>query len=322
MMHTVVGGNGTWVGQTGVTGISFSSVAASAQPNSGRHTNWTFSSRYVTGGVPQLQGIGETTTHENGHALQLRHQSLWNGNNLLNEYDPGDAHRAPTMGNADLTARGLWRVGTTNVSSTSIQNDVGVLLTNAAIGGTGVAGFVDSGIGHTLATATPLPLTGNTIDFATAKGLITPNSTTPNPLGEANYTTDFFQFTFDAGGGHVNVTLHSGRSTITPGAADPGATLDATLRLLNASGTPLATSNTGTFSENIALNNLGAGTYYLQISSAGANSQYFDMGSYFLTGTLTPVPEPTTGLLFGAVAWGVWRRIRANRRSGTARRFS
>jgi hypothetical protein len=311
MMHMVIGGDGGWYGGSGIVGVSGGSVAETAQTG-GLHTNWTFSSNYVSGGNPFLHGIAETIAHENGHALKLDHQSLWSGSNLVEEYDPGTASRAPIMGNSDGGARGLWRRGTSINGPTSIQNDVALLLTNAGIAGNGVAGFMDSGIGHTRQTATALPLTGNTIDSSTAKGIITPNSATdPNPLGEANYTTDFFTFTIGAGGANINITLRSGLSTITAGTADPGAILDATLRLLDSQGNVLSTANSGTLAETISQNNLAAGLYYLQISSAGADSQYFDLGSYFLTGTIIPVPEPRTvlliGFLFSAAFVGIQR---------------
>lgn len=169
---------------------------------------------------------------------------------------------------------------------------------------------MDSGIGHTRQTATALPRIGNNIDSSTARGIITPNSATdPNPLGEANYTTDFFSFSLATGGGNINVTLRSGLSTITPGVADPGAMLDATLRLLDANGNVIQTANGGTFSENIT-RTLTEGTYYLQISSAGGDAEYFDVGSYFLTGTIIPVPEPATILGLGVVACGLAAGLR------------
>jgi hypothetical protein len=317
MMHTVIGGNGSWFGGGG---ISFTDVAdATYVNNPGSHTNFVFSANFTVNGVPGtlLKGIGEATAHENGHALKLVHQSLWIGGVLQNNgYDPGNATRAPIMGDSYSSTRGLWRIGTSEVSPTTIQNDIGLLMTNNGIGG-----YVDSGKGHTRETATPMPLTSTTIDFNLAKGVITPVSTTnPNPLGEANYTTDFYSITVGPDGANVTVTLHSGRSTLTPGTADPGATLDATLRLLNAGGTVLQTSNSGTFTETITVNNLTEGTYFFQIASAGGfdagnNALYYDVGSYFLTGTIVPVPEPGLVLLAGAVGLGLRAAVRRKRKA-------
>ncbi|HMP18107.1 MAG TPA: PEP-CTERM sorting domain-containing protein, partial [Gemmatales bacterium] len=79
--------------------------------------------------------------------------------------------------------------------------------------------------------------------------------------------------------------------------------------------------------ENININ-LAAGTYFLEVSSAGGKfgslgpnnnwdpSYYFDMGSYFLTGVI-PVPEPATIALFGisglAVGIVLYRRRKVRR---------
>jgi hypothetical protein len=306
MMHTVIGGDGAWLNSPGAVGVSGFDVIDSAQTG-GMHTNWTFASNYGTSNNQiSLRGVAETIAHENGHAFGLDHQSRWNGNTLSEEYHSGDANRAPIMGNSDYSARGLWRRGTSGAGPDQIQNDLARILINSGITGNGVAGYMDSGIGHTRQTATTLPMNGTTIDSSTAKGIITPNSASdPNPLGEANYTTDFFKFTVGAGGANINVTLRSGLSTITPGTADPGAMLDATLRLLDANGNVIATANLDTFEENITRNNLAEGIYFLQISSAGAHAEYFDVGSYFLTGSIVPVPEPGTILLASIAVLGV-----------------
>ena len=315
MMHMVIGGDGAWLGAAGVVGVSGLSVAQNAQSN-GLHTNWTFSSNYVTGGSPFLPGIAETIAHENGHSLKLVHQSLWSGSTLVDEYDPGTAARAPIMGNSDDAARGLWRRGTSINGPTVIQNDMALLLTNTGIAGNGVAGFMDSGIGHTTTSATSLPMTGTTIDFSTAKGIIAPNaSANPNPLGEANYTKDYFTFTITAATANVTINLRSGLSTITPGTADPGAMLDARLRILDSNSVVIFTSNSATFLETYVQNNLITGLYYIEISSSGADVLYFDTGSYFLTGSIVPVPEPIFAFAgFGITLFAI-RKFRRSKNS-------
>jgi len=307
LMHTVIGGSGSWSGGGGVSFLSttqnsYNPSSQNGGAGAGFHTNWVFSAQ----APGSLSFVGEASSHENGHGLKLNHQSDYNGSTLLQEYSSGTGGSgagtiAPIMGNSYSTQRGTWRRGSSHAGSSKIQqNDVLVLLSNSGIGG-----FVDDGIGHTLATATPLPLTGSAIDYDTAKGVIMPNSTTtPNPLGTGNYTTDFFSFS--TVGGNVKINLRAGRSTITASVADPGATLDGSLFLLDDGGNVLFTSATSNLNESLDVN-LAAGDYFIQVASAGGRTvasgggaeaaDYYDMGSYFLTG-LIAVPEPTTlGLL-------------------------
>jgi hypothetical protein len=331
MMHTVIGGDGGWTGGAGgisylgVTAGSYSPAGQNGGAGRGFHTNFVFSDVYYSNqpGV-FLSGIALAAAHENGHGLNLDHQSAYTGTTLTDPYDRGDGATGPIMGAPYGADRGQWRIGPTPTSSTTIQNDVRVIQANAGIRTGSATGYVDSGNGHTRATAAPLPLTGATVDFAAAKGVITPlSSSSPNPLGEGNYTTDFFRLTVTAGAtGNLDVTVRSGRTDSglsSTGSADPGGVLDATFRLLDANGNVLAEAlgGAGLFSERIARTGLTAGDYYLQVSAAGASASYYDMGSYFLTGTfaLVPVPEPGLVLLAAAVGLGL-RRLARRRAAG------
>ncbi len=325
LMHTVIGNlipnspptnPPTWTGGGGVsyvnvTQFSIPAAAENGGAGSGLHTNWVFPNQL--GG--NLKWIAEASAHENGHGLNLNHQSLYSGTTRSDEYDPGTGTGvgsvAPIMGVSYSSERGTWRVGQAAASSTTIQNDVLNLLGNTNLGT-----FLDSGIGHTRPTATPLPLTGTTINSSSAKGIITPaSSANPQPIGVANYTKDFFSFVVPAGNvGTINAVLRSGRSTITAGTADPGATLNATFLLLNSTGTAIVLSSAGIFTETINQSNLAAGIYYLEVDSTGGTTDangntYFDMGSYFITGsfTLTPVPEPVTVLAVAVLGLGLVR---------------
>ncbi|MGC4032164.1 MAG: hypothetical protein QM754_10625 [Tepidisphaeraceae bacterium] len=42
-----------------------------------------------------------------------------------------------------------------------------------------MGGFRNDGVGHTVGTATHLPMTGNTVNYTTAKGVIAPASARP-----------------------------------------------------------------------------------------------------------------------------------------------
>lgn len=323
LTHTVIA-DGTWYGASG--GVSYLGVAAdpwtTAEYNGGAgagwHTNWVFTN-YL---AQAPRSIGECVAHEDAHTLNLSHQSNYNGAAKVTEYSAGNVAYAPIMGNAYTTARGAWRLGDSpNGTADHTQNDVAVLAANPGLGG-----FVADGIGHTRLTATPLPLLGDTVDASLAKGVIVPlSATNPNPSGASNYTSDVFSF--HAYGQQISLTVNDGTDFLIPGVADPGATLRSTLSILDSAGNVLGTGveAASTFSETFS-GILTSGDYFAVISSYGGytqtltnagttynTTQYYDMGSYFLTGTgFAMVPEP--GVMFlGAMAMGlIARRRRAS----------
>jgi len=290
MMHTVIGGSGGW---TCGGGIGFIGVTGHSQVGTnGDHTDFVFSAQNPN----RLPFVAEAAAHENGHGLGLQHQSDYDGTTLTNEYSSGTGigpgSKAPTMGNAYSAERGLWKMGTAHVLNGGeiIQNDVAAILNVNANPGIAIA---DDGVGHALATATPLPLIGVAINFNLATGVIAPTSSSPAPGGAANYSTDYWSFT--APGGPMSISAIAGRETITPGVADPGATLDATLRIFDALGNVVAESATSSLSETISTD-LAPADYFAQVSSAAdpTGSSFFDLGTYFLVGA---VPEPPSVLL-------------------------
>jgi hypothetical protein len=287
VMHTVIGGNGSW--STG-GGISYLGVTGKTQSGTnGYHTDWVFAADNPS----NLQFVGEAAAHENGHGFGLSHQSDYSGNTLVEEYSAGDALRAPIMGDSYSTQRGLWKIGTAHVSSggPTTQNDVHTILSTSTNPGIAI---VNDGIGHTRAAATALPLSGSAIDFNAAAGVIAPANTNPNTNGLINYTTDYWKFTTNAG--TASITVNAGRESITPGVSDPGAMLDASLNILDSAGSMVASATTSSLSETITTN-LAAGTYYAQVLSAADPNitKFFDLGSYFLTGSIVTTPPVIAG---------------------------
>jgi hypothetical protein len=290
MMHTVIGGSGGW---TSGGGIGFVGITGHSQVGTnGDHTDFVFSAQNPN----RLPFVAEASAHENGHGLGLYHQSDYDGTTLLNEYSSGTGtgpgSKAPTMGNAYSAERGLWKIGTSHVLNGGEinQNDVATILNVNTNPGIAIA---DDGVGHSLATATPLPLVGFAINFNLATGVVTPTSGSPDATGPANYSTDYWSFT--APGGLMSISAIAGRQTIAPGIPDSGATLDATLRILDDFGNVVAESATSSLSEGISTD-LAAGNYFAEVTSAAdpTGSAFFDLGSYFLVGA---VPEPPSALL-------------------------
>lgn len=299
VLHTIIGRPSNSSFFSGAGGVSYVNVWDSAQTN-GRSTNWVFWNRY---GATSFHNIYTATAHENGHAAGLWHQGDYIGTTKVNEYSTnnGSSSIAPTVGVAYSAARGVWRLGKADASGTIItQNDPLVILQNDGIGG-----FVNDGIGRTLGTATPLPFMPGTniIDFSVARGVIVPVSeSNPQPMGVDNYTKGYFSFS--TSGGTSTFTVNAGSQWLTPGVPDPDAALDASLRVMDASGNTIAFAATSSLSETLVVN-LAQGNYFLEVSSAGGKAAslgpsgtwdpafFFDMGSYFVTGTVV-VPEPST----------------------------
>ena len=323
IMHTVVGGTGGWIIGGGVSYVGRDSTAQTTTlsnnsgASAGYHTDFVFSDQNPT----NLAFVGESAAHENGHGFGLQHQSDVTDGKITNEYST-DGHGmgagafSPIMGTSYYTTRGTWRIGNADDNGTVVtQNDVQVIA-NAHNNS-----FVDDGIGHSMGTASNLSLTNSAVDFTTDKGVIIPASaTTPTAIGVNNYTTDFFKFT--STGASITLTAHDGSELIAPGTADPGATLESTLTILDSTGNTaaLATMADDTMSETFA-GALPPGTYYAEVASYGGyqstydpKASYYTIGSFFLTGGGMAVPEPGVMTIFLIPLLMLRRNRRCNRR--------
>lgn len=348
LMHTVIGSQvrggayisgtnplGKWY-STGADGVSGLGVVAGTGANGGNHTNWMFTEDQQGAGFINGDYIGAISAHENGHAFSLSHQGDWQGNTVVNVYTNGDAAGTTTtpgtyvatIGNASDRQRVTWRVGDTTQDTHTVVNDVQRMLAqnSVALGGTGAADLhlVEDGIGHTRPTATTLALNGDgTVNFSLATGVIVPVSeSSPNPIGAANYTEDWFSFTL-ASASTITLTARDGTEFLTAGVADGVGTLRSTLGIYDVNGVliSMATEDASTLFETYT-GLLAAGTYYADVASFGGHVQnsptfnaatYYDMGAFFLTGSgFTAAPEPGSLALLGM--GGVFALLRRNRR--------
>lgn len=75
----------------------------------------------------QLKNIHEATSHELGHTLGLRHQSLWVDSVKVNEYNSGVGNEAPIMGVSYSKPIGRWWVGLNPFGA--VQDDEAIIRT-------------------------------------------------------------------------------------------------------------------------------------------------------------------------------------------------
>lgn len=340
-MHTVVGsglrddGNGgtaPWV--DGADGISGIAVIGGNNSYYGSRTNFMLTEAQESGNGGPINGtyIGNIIAHENGHAFGLNHQSDYNGDTNVNEYsfgtdNTGAGSMVPILGNASDRQRVVWRFGDADTTVTypgdpidtaaHQQNDVQRMLqTNAGLM------LADDGTGDSLGTATTLGFVGNEINFVTAQGIIVPaSSSNPIALGPENYTQEFFSFTVGDTSEFI-VTSHNSTQFLTPGVADGVGGLRSTIQLLDVNGDLIMVSMEAgdTLTTSLATT-LEAGDYYLAVGSLGGYQQdssfnfgdndYFNMGAFFLTGSLNQIPEPSSALLLLSGLLVIGRRRRA-----------
>src|SRR5581483_2507128 len=206
-----IGGNGSWTGGTygGIAQIGGFSSSSAGNPVRG----FVFPAN-LSNGNPKF--TGDSAAHESGHTFGLQHQSQYSGTTQTAEYYKGPGHgTAPIMGNSYSAARSLWWYGTSTVSSTTYQNDMAVIAGNTNVG------YRSDGQNNTLATASPLTVSGNQMSTS---GIISQMS-----------DVDYFSF-----------VTNPGQITFTASVPSPSPDLALRMQLLDAAGHVLASATAGT----------------------------------------------------------------------------
>ena len=180
--------------------------------------------------------IAEACSHEAGHTLGLRHQSLYDQNGIkLDDYNwgqgSGEIGWAPIMGASYNENLSLWHYGPNSLSATTMQDDVAKIAA--------VVGLVSDEYANSSASATAL-------------------STSKTGLINTSTDVDFFS---------VNISSTKTLSLIPAnvGPNNDGGNLDLVLKIYNSQGTLLSTIN-----DPLILNagvSLSAGSYYVSAST-------------------------------------------------------
>ncbi len=226
-------------------------VFASAFGSFGAGSNLGWSGRIVAGGVE----MGNTVSHEFGHALGLHHWASRsgdaNGANVL----PNGIMATPDTG----LGRELWQVGARNEAGVP-QDDLAVIASS-----TNTFGFRSDDHGNTRAAATVLSLSGSQY---TATGII------------SHPTTDLDYFRFEA----------AGATTILIDVDEFVNNLDVELRLFGSDGSLLNVSDPSDSFDGFLSLTLAQGVYFLEVKSDGDAGEVGQYAVQITTGPLFNAP--------------------------------
>jgi len=258
-----IGGDGAWAPPAGGWGV------VGGFNNSGSNTAYVFSELF---GAPH--DIASAVSHEAGHEFGLGHHSTWNADGTKNqEYNPGNANRAPLMGVGYYTTRDVWDNSEGSAAANQLQDDLAIL--------TGAQNrtfkFRTDLQGDTTTTAADLLVTNPQVS---ARGVI-----------EQSNDRDWFRFETNTGPISFTAEGLNLRKIYNDPALTLGTNLDIVLSLYDSDGNVIA-SNTPANSLSAALTaNVQQGTYFIGVSGTG---EYGALGQYTLSGTVIPLPSTPT----------------------------
>lgn len=217
------------------------------------------------------KNIAECCTHESGHTVGLSHQAKYNGTcTLIATYNDGvgsgQTGWAPVMGNSYGRNLSGWNNGPTPSGCTADQDNLSII--------TSINGFTYRPDDHSDDPASNPTLLVAENEQLSQSGIITTNT-----------DKDVFKININKDG-----LLHLNVNPFSVGPDNEGADLDVKVTVLAADYSVI-----NTYDPLDALNvtidtTLNSGTYYIMVQGAGNlnTSNYGSLGSYTLTGTITP----------------------------------
>jgi len=218
-----------------------------------------------------IKYIAEASSHELGHTLGLRHQSLYNASCVkLTDYNPGQGTGeigwAPIMGesyNKNLT---LWHKGPNSLGCNNMQSELDII-TN------GANGFGYRADDHTDDYATATTATFNNTGQFAISGVI-----------ETTDDKDLFKLTMPTFG-----RLQLLATPYSVGSNNSGSDLDLEVEFMDGSYAVAGSYNPGNLLSSVIDTFLNAGTYYLRIDGKGNMyaPEYGSLGSYLLQAIYT-----------------------------------
>ncbi|HET9825821.1 MAG TPA: M57 family metalloprotease [Chitinophagaceae bacterium] len=219
------------------------------------------------------KNISESSSHEAGHTLGLRHQSLYNSScTKTAEYNPGtgsgEISWAPIMGVGYSRNLTTWYNGANSISCTTIQKDLDVITSSA----NGITYRSD--------------YSSNAFNTAITENFVN-NQFTASSILVKNTYQNVFKFTVPS--------LKLFQLSAVPfnvGSGNAGANLDLKVTLYNGSQTALNTYTSSSTLNVLIDTSLNTGTYYFKVEGTGNAyaPDYAIMGAYSVQGELIETP--------------------------------
>ncbi|HLG38124.1 MAG TPA: zinc-dependent metalloprotease [Chitinophagaceae bacterium] len=218
-----------------------------------------------------VKNIAESVSHETGHTLGLRHQSIYNGNcEKIAEYNwgqgTGEIGWAPIMGagyNQNMT---LWHHGPNSTGCNNMQSDLGII--SNEING---LGYRTDDHAATFLNATNLNFNNNQFNMS---GVV-----------EKADDKDLLKFMMPENGRfRLNAIPYN------MGTGNAGSDLDLQVELLDSSSRLLGTYNPGKLLSSVIDTFLMTGIFYIRVEGKGNiyAPEYASLGSYSLQGFYFP----------------------------------